>query len=49
MGLAAAEPELSVPVELFPVAPQPVAIRAMPAATAAIRNARIWRMGFLFS
>jgi hypothetical protein len=36
-------------VELFPVAPQPVAIRAMPAATAAIRNARIWRMVFLFS
>jgi hypothetical protein len=36
-------------VELLPVAPQPVAIRAMPAATAAIRNARIWRMVFLFS
>jgi hypothetical protein len=48
MGPAAA-PELAEPVELLPVAPQPVAIRAMPAATAAIRNARIWRMVFLFS
>ncbi|VXC32449.1 hypothetical protein ARTHRO9AX_30008 [Arthrobacter sp. 9AX] len=48
MGPAAA-PELCEPVELLPVAPQPVAIRAMPAATAATRNARIWRMVFLFS
>jgi hypothetical protein len=45
----AAAPELAPSVELFPVAPQPVAIRAMPAATAAIRSARIWRMVFLFS
>ena len=45
----ASAPAVEVLVELLPVAPQPVAIRAMPAATAATRNARIWRMVFLFS
>ena len=46
---AAPAPVVAGPAAGLPVAPQPEAIRAMPAATAATRNALNPRMLFLFS